>query len=490
MEQASLLGESGHTYARNQPVSLWVLSLIAALTTWGFANLMSCLTLYLAQSGYSLKNSYDVYTAFVALFWVIPLLGGWVAQYVGYAMCSYVGLIGCIVAMLSLWLGMPHNTSYALSLFVVGNGFFVPSLWCLVDHLYPKKGSARRIGFTFFYIIFNVGGVLGIFIGGFLATMGAHHYNFLLNGILNIVALLILSYFYNYLMDNMNRPVLSGLRYTSLMRLLTLLAVIAAMLTVVWFLFKYHRLNQVFLMLCIFLGLGILLHMANKQSMKSAKQKIYVFLSLSAASFLFWSLYNLEPSVLSVFADHYVNRHVGGIVVPATVFFGFACVAAIIVGLILNKFWQYCAAKKKDIGLFFRVSMSLLLMGLGYLYLMGLIVVGDFHPLSTFLFALCYLLFTCGELFVGPLGMSMAGELSPQGKEGVFMGLWQLTIGVSAILSDHLAKMTVPDNMMSWYQGLQGYEYFFMFVGILSVLFALMLFLVARRFDGWLKKLD
>ena len=37
----------------------------------------------------------------------------------------------------------------------------------------------------------------------------------------------------------------------------------------------------------------------------------------------------------------------------------------------------------------------------------------------------------------------MVGKLSPEGKEGILMGIWQLVIGVSAIIAGAVAKHVI-----------------------------------------------
>ena len=473
-----------------QPPTLWLLSIIFALSAWGFANLVSSLTLYLKQVGFSTKSAYDIYAAFAALLWVIPMLGGYLSQYLGYLLCSYLGLLCCSLAMLSLWLHIPTHISYALTLYLVGNGFFTPALWCLVDHIYPKEGENRRIGFTFFYIIFNLGGVLGIFVGGFVATKYLHNINYLMNAVLCIIAMLMLTIFQKQIKRDMVRPPNHNIAQNSLsMRIaLGVFATVLLSSFVLWML--YHTtFSQVFLLFCVGLAAALLLRLAAKQTNPAKRQKIFAFIVIAVAAFMFWSLYNLEPSLLSIFADNYVNRNVGGVSIPATVFFGFACVSAILMGLLLNRIWLYCAKYKKQVGLLLRVSLGLLLMGLGYLYLMLLIIWSHYHLISVYAYIVCYALFTCGELFIGPLGISMSGELSPQGQEGLFMGSWQLVVGVSAVLSDYLSQRTIPSQSAGWLVGMHGFATFFMWIGIASVITAIIFFCGSWRFDKWLAKL-
>jgi POT family proton-dependent oligopeptide transporter len=473
-------------FISRQPKSLWVLSIIFSMFMWGFANIISSLTLYLTSHNYSVKQAYDLYGSFAALIWVMPMVGGCLAQYFGYRFSTYVGLICVAFGMLFLWLPVSHDIRYALALFLVGSGFVIPSVWCLVDHLYSKDGENRRIGFTFFYIIFNLGGALGIFLGGYLVILEPNsNLNFCANFIMSILSLSLLLIMRNSINYEMVRDLSTSVRWTLVQRIvLIIISVIASSLVLFWMMLN-PQYSELFLWVCFVVGCGLLIRLAIKNTGIMRKRIVgYAFVSL--ASFLFWILYNLEPSLLSVFGDKYVNRQINGIVIPATVFFGFACIFAIIVGLLLNKIWIAYARMHKKIGMLLRIALGVLAVGAGYLYLTWIITASHEHIVSAYLFVVSYALFAFGEMLISPLGISMSGELSPQGQEGLFMGFWQMVVGLSAIISSHLADLTVNSSAQNVVTALHGYRNFFMCIGVISALSALLLYAISRRFDRWL----
>ncbi len=473
-------------FISRQPRSLWILSIVFSMFMWGFANILSSLTLYLTMHGYSTKQAYDLYASFAALIWVMPMAGGYIAQYLGYKLATYVGLACVSIGMLFLWLPVSHNIRYALAMFLVGDGFVIPSVWCLVDHLYNKEGESRRIGFTFFYVVFNLGAALGIFVGGYLSMLRPNsNLAFCANFIMSILSLLVLLIMSKSIRSEMVRDPGTNVKLPLLQRSMLIFVSIIFFSVLLFWMLQYPRFSEVFLWLCLVFGAALLARLAIRNSV-NVRKRIISYALLALAAFLFWTLYNLEPSLLSVFGNKYVNRHVGSMVMPATVFFGFACIFAIFVGLLLNKIWVKFAKKNKKTGMLLRISLGLLAMGAGYLYLSGIIAFGHEHMVSVYLFIFCYALFACGELLISPLGISMSGELSPQGQEGLFMGFWQMIVGLSAIVSGHLADLTIGSNAQSFVAGLHDYRNFFMYVGGVSAVFALLLYAIARRFDRWL----
>ena len=147
------------------PKGLWPLSLCYALFMWTFGYLVSALNLYFIHYIPNSASQADNYTyTFLALLWILPIAGGYMAQRCGYFTAAISGLCFCIVGTIGLtFSGQINLTLFGLSCFLTGNALFTPSLWCLVDHLYHKDDPRRESGFTLFYLLFNLGCVAGIF---------------------------------------------------------------------------------------------------------------------------------------------------------------------------------------------------------------------------------------------------------------------------------------------------------------------------------------
>jgi POT family proton-dependent oligopeptide transporter len=113
-------------------------------------------------------------------------------------------------------------------------------------------------------------------------------------------------------------------------------------------------------------------------------------------------------------------------------------------------FWMKRNAKKaQQISIPAKFALGILLMGLGYLVLVLPI---DVFPtangvINSWWIVFSYFLQTAGELFVGPIGFAMVGELVPARLEGLMMGIWQLATGVAGALSAYMADMTTTPKL-------------------------------------------
>ena len=96
---------------------------------------------------------------------------------------------------------------------------------------------------------------------------------------------------------------------------------------------------------------------------------------------------------------------------------------------------------------------------------------------------LAYAFFASGELLVGPIGISMVGKLSPPGKEGLLMGVWQLASGLGGVFGGMLATLAVVPSNMALQPANQVYDKLFSEVGITVIVLGclVMLFVPAIK---------
>lgn len=428
-----------------QPKTLWWLSVVYALFMVAFGGLLSSLVLYLNTGlGVPMKHAYAVFAAFMALMWTLPLLGGYVAEKFGYKNAAVVGMGVSIFGICLLSFHQMTLTYLGMAMFVIGNAMFTPSLWCLVDCCYSKEDKRRDSGFTIFYLLFNVGAVLSIFAGGIIAKLYSYNVEFALDTMFVVTGFVLLLFSLRSLQFHNSRKVDGDFQQQGkrLFVLLTLLSVIA--IPFGFLLLNYVQVDKIVLYLAGVTAIVIVLRMAQKQTQKVARLKLYAFAILTTMSIAFWVVYNLEPSLLSIFSAHNVNRSMFGVTIPPSAVLGFEGFFIVAIGLMLSRLWTVLSERGKDISLVTKFSMSLFIAGLGFLWLMlGIYHEGFNHALPMLWMLGGYALFATAELLISPIGIAMVGQLSPSGKEGFLMGVWQMTAGVSAIIAGTVASLTV-----------------------------------------------
>lgn len=471
------------------PGTLWWLSLIYSLFMWTFGSLLAGLTLYLINVFHVPQTqAYSLFAAFSALFWILPLIGGYLSSQFGLRQASAVGLLFCAIGSgLMLVHGSLDMMLFGLAGFLIGNAFFTPALWCLVDYMYKKDDLRRESGFTLFYLFFNLGAVFGIFASGFLQLHYGYDAEFGVNTLFLLLAFVVFIWKAPSMVFEKSRSLKPGLfwKNTNLIIGLIVISLIGAPL--VSLLLEHVELNNILLdAFSAFAALSII-WLALRQKELLAKMKLFGFLILCLFSIAFWALYALEPSLVSVYVDQNVNKDLLGILnLPATSWFAFEGAFVVILGLLLSRVWTTLARKEIDISLPVKFGIALLLIGGGYLYLHFMMsAVGFDKMMPGIIVVFAYAFFAAGELFIGPLGISMVGRLSPHGSEGYLMGVWQLFSGFSSVVGGIIATFAVVPVHAALEKSNPVFSHLFLNVSIAAILIALILF-VGRP---WLKRL-
>jgi POT family proton-dependent oligopeptide transporter len=461
-------------FQEKHPVCLWWLALVFSLFMFAFGGLLASLVLYLHQQLHlPLPVAYGVFGAFASMMWTLPLLGGALAGRLGHKRAVGVGIVVIFFGLTLLVSDHLFVNSVGLSLFVVGNALFTPALWCLVDHAYSKHDSRREGGFTYFYLLFNLGAVAGIFLGGLAAHSLGFDWAFALDALVVGLGALV------YLLKNARlvfHPDRAFHHTASLKRGVLLLSGSAILATPITTCLLYDvRANTIVLYALSLLVCFLMCRLALSYRDKQVRYRLFAFIALVFVSIAFWSVYNLEPSMLSVFVEHNVSRHLGGWTLPAESFFAFEGLFVIVVGLIFSRVWVFLSVRDRDLSLPLKFSLSLILIGLGFLWLvLGTHVFGAGRLMPLLWMVCAYAFFAAGELLVGPIGISMVGRLSPPGKEGLLMGVWQLYQGLAAVFGGVLASVSVVSSAhASLVQSNRLYDRLFTQVGLVVIVLGL-----------------
>ena len=151
---------------KNQPKGLFALALANTGERFGYYTMLAIFTLFMqAKFGWTESESGHVYAIFLAIVYFSPLLGGFVADKIGYGKCVVIGMITMFLGYLALAIPtMPDLTGKlvmfgGLGLVSLGTGLFKGNLQVLVGNLYddPKYADRRDAAFSLFYMAINIG---------------------------------------------------------------------------------------------------------------------------------------------------------------------------------------------------------------------------------------------------------------------------------------------------------------------------------------------
>ena len=426
------------------PKGLWCLSIAYAAFFFAYVGLISYLVLYLMDVfEFSSDEAYTFFASFNALIWSFPLLGGYLAEKFGYKPVAAIGFILTMLGLLICSIAAKLALYIGLSTFIIGYGLATPACFAMIGLMYDKQDNRRESAYTLFYLLFNIGGLLSISSCGYLISYFGYHATLVIESFSIIVALVLIAWLNRWIQPYQEGEMHSEVKFKTSPRIFIIAGVALLAIPLGVILLKFTNISTDLIWL-IFIGSCLaVLWMAYKQKEKSARLKLYALLFLLIISLIIWALYFLVPSLLTVFIENNVNRHVGNfILLPASTYYALDGFFVVVIGYFFSRLWWYLGSKNKGFSIPTKFFISLISIALGYLVLViGLHFVNASGLLNMGWVIVYYFLIAIGELLVGPISFAMVGRLSPQGKDGRLMGVQQLFMGTGAILSGNLAEL-------------------------------------------------
>ncbi|MDD4608901.1 MAG: peptide MFS transporter [Bacteroidaceae bacterium] len=151
----------------NQPKGLYALALANTGERFGYYTMLAIFTLFLqAKFGFTASEASTVYGVFLGFVYFMPLVGGMLADKMGYGKMVTTGIIVMFLGYLFLAVPISVENTWSkylmyASLFLIscGTGFFKGNLQVMVGNLYdaPQYRNKRDTAFSLFYMAINLG---------------------------------------------------------------------------------------------------------------------------------------------------------------------------------------------------------------------------------------------------------------------------------------------------------------------------------------------
>lgn len=296
------------------------------------------------------KISYDVFGTFIALTYLTPFLGGFLAdKKLGYIRSVYIG--GTLMGLGYLLLGFPVLRAFgmdisqgavmtsfyaAVGLVVVGNGFFKPSISTLLGNLYsyPQYKERKDWGYNLFYMGINIGALFGPILAALMRNKYSWPAAFITAGIGMFVGLIVFTMGLKHVRAGERKEMLEagvldasqeggGTSIAQVLGAVFLPALIAG--AIGWFvptLLKGSPLmdsqsTDAFL----FASIPVIFFYISLWAKARAGEKrpIAALLAVFAVSIVFWSVFKQNGTALTNWAKYYTDREITGTAQPLAV---------------------------------------------------------------------------------------------------------------------------------------------------------------------------
>src|SRR5213075_1379508 len=188
-----------------------------------------------------------------------------------------------------------------------------------------------------------------------------------------------------------------------------------------------------------------LIWLTARHSDRREKRNMTAYLILTLGSLMFWSLYQMAPNGLLLFAVNNVDLKVGPITIQPQWIQNINTVCIVLGGPLLASVFTRMRGRGWGVDLPQQFATSLLLMALGFLILpVGIKLAGvDGKSAFGWLF-MSYVLQSVGELLISPIGYAMIVKLAPRQYQGVMMGSWMLWTGLASLFAGDFSGM-IPE---------------------------------------------
>ncbi len=307
----------------NHPSGLKFLFLTEMWERFGYYLMIGIFTLYLkdVKSGFAMTEaeSADLYGTFIALVFLTPFLGGLIAdRYLGYTKSIIIG--GLMMGAGYCLMGVHSLTALylAMTLVIIGNGFFKPNISTLLGNLYstPEYMDKKDDGYNIFYMGINIGAFICNFFGAALYIMLGWEYAFLAAGVGMFLGVIIfLVGLRHYKAYDIKKGVQEGdMSFAKICMLILVPSVVAGVLG--WILpqklFGHALVGSPSTDAFIFACLPVIYFYSTLYFKAEAKEKrpIAALLTIFMVVILFWAVFKQNGTALTTWADRYTDREV------------------------------------------------------------------------------------------------------------------------------------------------------------------------------------
>ncbi len=355
---------------------------------FGFNYLLGMLTSAFGELNAQQISSH-IYGIYTGLVYFTPFFGGILADKVlGQYRTVYVG--GILMAIGHFLMAFDKFFLLALLCIILGNGAFKPNISTQVGNLY-KEGDNRRDGaFTIFYMGINLGAFFAPLVCGTLGQTVGWHWGFGAAGVGMILGLIV------YWLGSDLVP-----KHTVSMETIS-----------------------------------------EKRPLTSQEWKsVWALLLLCCLNITFWAIFEQQGNVLQLWADERTNWTFLGINIPSTWYQSFNPAFIFIFAPLVTMLWRKQNEKGNEPSSVAKMGIGCFLCGAAYIVMIvAAMVVPENERGSVFWLTMTTWMFTMGELYLSPIGLSLVTKVSPRPIVSMMMGAWFMSSFFGNYLTGYLGS--------------------------------------------------
>jgi len=417
--------------------------------------------------GFDTAKAGAIYGTYVSLVYITSLPGGWLAdRFLGQRRATLYG--GVLIMLGHISLAIPSLTSFyaGLGLVTLGTGLLKPNISTMVGELYSPDDERRDAGFSIYYMGINTGAFIAPLVCGWLAQSetfrgilasagiapeSAWHWGFAMAAIGMFFGLT------QYLAGWKNlgsagmypAPAESAeaaaARRRTLRRGLGIVvggAVLLAALAMAGAITitaqgVSNALGVVLLLTSVVFFLWMFLAATWTPD---ERKRLVVVLVLFVAATIFWSVFEQAGSTLNLFAQRATRTEAFGIPFPPSWLQSVAPFSLVVLAPVFAWIWIRLGRRDPSSPTKFTIGLVCVALSFAILVIPGQAAEQGIRVSPLWLVA-TYLLHTCGELCLSPVGLSAMTKLAPARIVGLTMGVWFVALSAGNYLGGRVASL-------------------------------------------------
>lgn len=289
---------------------------------FGYYLILGIFVLYLIEPqgmggglGITDKNADDIFGTYIALTYLTPFIGGFLADRVlGYIKSIYLGGILMAAGYIGMGIFKDMTLFYSsLALIIIGNGFFKPTISTLLGNLYseePYKAN-KDSGYNIFYMGINIGAFICNIIAAFMRNKFGWGEAFITAGVGMLLGLVIFTIgLKHYRHAAVMKPSQEG--DTKLSEILLKVFVPALIAGAIGWFIPGNLIGSDSTDAFIFATIPVIYFYVSLYFKANAEEKpsIGALLSIFLISMFFWAVFKQNGTALTRWANYYTDRSV------------------------------------------------------------------------------------------------------------------------------------------------------------------------------------
>ncbi|MEG8036456.1 peptide MFS transporter [Sphingomonas sp. LR61] len=331
-----------------------------------------------------------------------------------------------------------------LVLIALGSGGLKATATTIVGGLYSREDPRRDAGFSLYYLGVNLGAFFGPLLTGLLQSSLGFHYGFGLAAVGMAAGLVQYAIRRKNLPDtvrHVTNPV--DRRRLPLIGIGVVVALVVIAVAVLTGLLNVGNLPTVVVAIVILATIGYFVVILTSGITAQERSRVFAFIPLFIGSAVFWSLYQQQFTVVTVYSDERLNRSLFGWEMPVSWVQSINPVFIIVLSGVFAALWTKLGDRQPSTPTKFGLGTGI--MGVAFLLFLPFVGSGqNGTPLLALVGIL--LVFTLAELLLSPVGQSVATKLAPPKFQTQMVALFFLSVSLGTAVTGVLSQYYDPAN--------------------------------------------